>query len=101
MAWRFFMVLVGGVALLSGCSMCDSPYDYCGPVVDAGFHPADVRAGSRAAMPALAPESIPAPPPPPVTPPSASDSAPAMDDPPEMEDSTATSVMRPRLRYAR
>ena len=100
MTWRFVVALVVGMAPLSGCSMCDSPYDYCGPVVDAGFHPADVRAGSRASMPSFAPEPIPTPPKPPVAP-TESDPMNEMDEPPAMDDFEATSVMRPRLRYAR
>jgi hypothetical protein len=112
-------------AAITGCRTCDNPYDYCGPVVDAGFHPAGFRAGSAMAAEATTFETIPAPPPRPTPPasepptPAPADSAPLdefemprtdtgfvrpmLDAPPTMGDSGTISVMRPRsrLRYAR
>jgi hypothetical protein len=52
-------------------------------------------------MPTVAPEVIPAPPDPPVAPDDEGDMMPETDQPPEMNDLESTSVMRPRLRYAR
>jgi hypothetical protein len=101
MARRLILALVVGFAPVSGCRTCDNPYDDCGPVVDAGFHPAGFRAGSRTATPMAAPETIPAPPSPPMSPSDESDLEPDMNERPEMEELDTTSVMRPRLRYAR
>ena len=101
MARRLLFALFVGLFSASGCTTCDNPYDDCGPVVDAGFHPAGLRAGSLTAMPTVTPEVIPAPPSPPMAPTDEGDIEPDMDQPPEMEDLETTSVMRPRLRYAR
>ena len=104
MARRLILAILLGLAPLSGCTMCDNPYDGDGPVIDANFHPAGFRSGSRPgaplAMPTIAPETIPTPPPPPMDP-SEGESDPGPDQPPEMDDMETTSVMRPRLRYAR
>jgi hypothetical protein len=58
------------ILALGGCRTCDNPYDYCGPVVDSGYHPAGPRAGSPGGDIIGAPvvgEQIPAPPPTPPT----------------------------------
>jgi hypothetical protein len=101
MARRLLLALFVGLVPASGCTTCDNPYDYCGPVVDASFHPAGLRSGSRTAMPSVAPEMIPTPPSPPMAPADEGDVQPDMDQPPEMGDLETTSVMRSRLRYAR
>jgi hypothetical protein len=101
MARRLLLAFLVGLVPASGCTTCDNPYDYCGPVVDAGFHPTGLRSGSRTAMPTVAPETIPAPPSPSVAPGVEEDIEPDMDQPPEMDELETTSVMRPRLRYAR
>ncbi|MEX2140373.1 MAG: hypothetical protein WD894_14005 [Pirellulales bacterium] len=101
MARRLILALLVGFVPAAGCTTCDNPYDDCGPVVDADFHPAGFRAGSRTATPMVAPETIPTPPPPPMAPADENGFEPDMDEPPEMEDMDTTSVMRPRLRYAR
>jgi hypothetical protein len=104
MARRLILAILLGLAPLSGCTTCDNPYDDDGPVIDANFHPAGFRSGSRGAplaTPIMAPETIPTPPPPPMEP-SEGESDPGPEDqPPEMDDMETTSVMRPRLRYAR
>ena len=100
MARRLLFALFVGLVPAWGCTTCDNPYDDCGPVVDASYHPTGLRAGSRTAMPTVAPEVIPAPPDPPVAPADEGDMMPDTDQPPEMDD-METSVMRPRLRYAR
>lgn len=43
-----FLCLLGSVSLLGmGCTMCEHPYDYCGPTISpAGPEPGNVRAGS-------------------------------------------------------
>ena len=46
MARRLILALLVGLAPLSGCTTCDNPYDDCGPVIDANFHPAGFRSGA-------------------------------------------------------
>jgi hypothetical protein len=101
MARRFLLALLVGFIPVAGCRTCDNPYDYCGPVVDAQFHPAGLRSGSRTATPMGAPEVIPPPPPPPTAPADEGNIDPNVDEPPAVEEMDTTSVMRPRLRYAR
>lgn len=105
MARRFVLALLVAFIPLTGCTTCDNPYDECGPVIDANFHPAGFRSGSTLAAPmstpTVAPESIPTPPAQPTDPSIDGDPEPDMSPPPEMEKLDSTSVMRPRLRYAR
>jgi hypothetical protein len=92
-------------ATLAGCTMCDNPYDYTGPVIDSAFDPLGRRSGSIAGPPAATPEPIPAPPSPP-TPPDQNNAKPGNAEPngnasPPMADIETNSVMGSRLRYAR
>jgi hypothetical protein len=69
-------------------------------VVDANYHPAGFRSGSRMAMTG-APELIPAPTESPTAPADEGAIEPELDQPPEMGETETESVMLPRLRYMR
>ena len=99
--WTFGLLL----SAILGCRTCDNPYDYCGPVVESGHHPAGFRAGGGMTSRMISPEEISpdavTPPPAPPSRPSAPRVAPD-DAPPVMRDGMkSTSAMRSRLRYAR
>ncbi|MDZ4821403.1 MAG: hypothetical protein SGJ20_20770 [Planctomycetota bacterium] len=57
---RFLIAGVLACAAFSGCRICDSPYDYCGPVLDSRFDGGPVtQSGEWMDAPG---EPIPAPP---------------------------------------
>ncbi len=97
---RVAAAIVVFVVAFAGCKTCDSPYDYCGPVVDSDYHPAGPRAGSPGTGLIGTPivgETIPSPPPSPPSRPR-QDVRPEM--PPAGGDLPGPSVMS-RPRYSR
>jgi hypothetical protein len=91
------------ILALGGCRTCDNPYDYCGPVVDSGYHPAGPRAGSPGSEIMSAPvmgEPIPTPPPTPPTRPTPPGEQVRPEVPPLSDDLPGPSVMT-RPRYSR